>query len=231
MKPIRSYVLRQGRMTPGQRAAFETLWSVYGVAAGDTPWDLDALFGRRAPRIVEIGFGMGDTLAALAQAHPQHDYLGIEVHRPGVGRLLNLLEAQRLDNVRIVCADAVQVLERNIPDAALDALLLYFPDPWPKRRHAKRRLVQPEFAALVARKLKPGGQWCLATDWEDYARQMLEVLSAAPDFSNLAGPGCYTPRPAQRPRTKFEARGERRGHQVWDLLFRRSGGVMDAQVL
>ncbi|MEW6352743.1 MAG: tRNA (guanosine(46)-N7)-methyltransferase TrmB [Pseudomonadota bacterium] len=219
-RPIRSYVLRQGRMTAAQQQALDTLWERYGLApAPHTPLDLDAVFGRRAPRILEIGFGMGDALAELAAAHPENDYLGIEVHRPGVGKLLNLLDARQINNVRILCADAVEVLARHIPDAGLDAIYLFFPDPWPKRRHAKRRLVQPPFVALVARKLQPGGHFHLATDWEDYARHMLEVLSAAPQFVNAAGIGCYAPRPAYRPQTKFERRGARLGHPVWDLVF------------
>ena len=219
MRPIRSYVLRQGRMTAAQREALQLLWEQYGLEAGDDLLDLDAVFGRRAPRVLEIGFGMGDSLAQMALDHPQCDYLGIEVHRPGVGKLLQSAWAHKLGNLRVICADAAEVLHRQIPAGALDAVQLFFPDPWPKRRHAKRRLVQPSFVAQIAEKLKPGGHLHLATDWEDYARHMLEVVGAAPAFSNSAGAGCFAPRPAERPLTKFEQRGHRLGHPVWDLVF------------
>lgn len=219
MRPIRSYVLRQGRMTAAQRAALDTLWAQYGVEPAGGLLDLDALFGRSAPRILEIGFGMGGSLAELAQTHPEQDYLGIEVHRPGVGNLLKLSAAAQLRNLRVICADAVEVISRHIPDHSLDAVYLFFPDPWPKRRHAKRRIVQADFVALIARKLKAGGCFHLATDWQDYAEHMLQVLSSSPAFVNSAAPSCYSERPAQRPYTRFERRGERLGYQVWDLVF------------
>lgn len=219
LRPIRSFVLRQGRMTPAQRIALDTLWEHYGVESGTDFLDLDAVFGRTAPRILEIGFGMGDSLAEMAEAHPEQDYLGIEVHRPGVGNLLKILNARQLTNVRLISADAVEVLNQQIDDASLNAVYLFFPDPWPKRRHSKRRIVQTSFAALIARKLKPGGCFHLATDWEDYAGQMLQVLSAAPEFVNAAGADNYAPRPDYRPLTKFERRGRRLGYQVWDLIF------------
>lgn len=218
---IRSFVRREGRMTAAQRRALEVLWPRYGVDLPTGPLDLDRLYGRRAPRSMEIGFGMGDALLESAAAHPEQDFLGVEVYRPGLGHLLNRLAAAGLENVRVCGADAVDVLERSVPDAALAAVCVFFPDPWPKLRHHKRRLVQPEFAALLARKLEVGGRVYLATDWEDYAGQMLSVLGATPALCNLAGPGRYAPRPVERPLTKFERRGQRLGHGVWDLAFER----------
>jgi tRNA (guanine-N7-)-methyltransferase len=215
---VRSYVRREGRMTRAQQGALERLSERYVIASEDA-LDLDAQFGRAAPRMLEIGFGMGDALAATAQARPEWDFLGIEVHRPGVGSLLRRLEREAVTNVRVICADAVEVLQRRLPDAGLDAVHLFFPDPWPKSRHHKRRIVQAAFVAQVRRKLKAGGRFHLATDWEDYARHMLTVMSAAPGFRNAAGPGEYSPRPADRPLTKFEQRGRRLGHGVWDLIF------------
>jgi len=219
LRTVRSYVLRQGRMTPAQREALDTLWGRYGVNLADTDLDLDVLFGRHAPRALEIGFGMGDALAAMAEAHPEQDYLGIEVHRPGVGSLLRQIEQRGLSNVRVMCADAVQVLEQHITDRSLDAVHLFFPDPWPKRRHHKRRLVQEQFVALIAKKLKPNGVFHFATDWQEYAEQVLDVMGNAPEFINAAGNGNFSPQPDYRPLTKFERRGQRLGHQVWDLVF------------
>lgn len=218
-RPIRSYVLRQGRITPAQRGALDTLWIRYGVTPADTDLDLDVLFGRHAPRALEIGFGMGDALAAMAEAHPEQDYLGIEVHRPGVGSLLRQIEQRGLSNVRVVCGDAVQALETRISDNSLDAVHLFFPDPWPKRRHHKRRLVQEQFVELIAQKLKPNGVFHFATDWQEYAEQVLDIMSKAPEFRNAAASGNYSPRPEYRPLTKFERRGQRLGHEVWDLIF------------
>ena len=221
-RPIRSFVRREGRFTTAQRRAVETLMSKYGVPAGEAPLDLAQLFGRAAPVHVEIGFGNGEALAAMAAAHPEDNYLGIEVHRPGVGALLRRIEAEGLSNVRIACLDAVELLAR-LPDDALAAVYLFFPDPWPKLRHHKRRLVQSEFARLVHRKLKPGGIWRLATDWEDYARHMLAVLTADPGFENLATDGAFVSRPPERPLTRFEQRGRKLGHSVRDLAFRKIG--------
>jgi len=221
-RPIRSFVRREGRITKAQERALTELWPRYGVDAGDAPLDFRALFGRAAPVHVEIGFGNGDVLAAMAARHPEYDYLGIEVHRPGIGALLRRLEAAGLGNARVMRADAKEVLARNIPDAALSAVNIFFPDPWPKKRHHKRRLIQPEFAELVRRKLQPGGMLHLATDWRDYAEQMLDVLSQTPGFENTAGAGAFAPRPEERPLTKFEQRGKRLGHEVYDLSFRRS---------
>lgn len=218
MKPIRSYVLRQGRMTRAQQYALDTLWQRYGVEPQDAALDFDALFGRCAARILEIGFGMGDGLLAEAAAHPENGYLGIEVHRPGVGSLLRRLDAQHLTNVRVLCADAVEVLQRQIPDASLDAVHLFFPDPWPKRRHHKRRIVQPAFVEQVAQKLKPGGKFHLATDCEDYAWYMMQVLSNYSGFKNIHGPGVFAIG-AERLASRFGQRAQVADRPVWDLLF------------
>lgn len=216
---IRSFVRRQSRTTRAQWRALQTLLPKYGLDPEPDLFDFAAIFGREVRRTLEIGFGNGENLLALARAHPDEDFLGVEVHRPGIGRLLLALEAEKLGNVRIVCADALEVLGRCVADASLDAVLIFFPDPWPKKRHHKRRLVQPEFAALLARKLKRGGRLHLATDWPDYAEHMLAVLAASPDFTNLAEDGGYTPRPEKRSLTKFENRGLKLGHPVLDLIF------------
>lgn len=219
---IRSFVRREGRLTAGQQRALDTLWVRYGVDLGDEALDLETLFGRLAPRILEIGFGNGEALATLAQAHPEMDCLGIEVHRPGVGHLLLRAEALNLGNLRVLCADAVAVLEQRLPDACLDHIHIFFPDPWPKKRHHKRRLIRTEVAALLAAKLKPGGRLHLATDWEDYARHMLEVLEAEQRLVNTQQPGLFAADSGDRPVTRFERRGRRLGHQVWELVFERS---------
>jgi tRNA (guanine-N7-)-methyltransferase len=218
-RPIRSYVLRQGRLTPAQARALNEVGPCFMVPFAPQPLDLDALFGRRAPRVLEIGFGNGETTAATAHAQPQVDFLGVEVHAPGVGALLLRLEALGLGNVRIVQHDAVEVLRDMIAPGALHAVHVFFPDPWPKHRHHKRRLVQPPLVALLASRLAPGGIVHLATDWEDYARRMLAVVSAEPLLVNTARD--YAPRPETRPLTRFERRGERLGHGVWDLVFER----------
>jgi len=223
LRQIRSYVRREGRMTPAQRRAIENLWPRFGLAGGGSRFDLGAVFGRCAPLILEIGFGNGESLCAMAAAHPQHDYLGVEIHRPGVGRLLIDLAAADIPNVRVICDDAREVLTCQIPDESLCGTHLYFPDPWPKSRHHKRRLVQADFVDLVRRKLVVGGYLHMATDWEHYACQMMAVMTQAPGFENSAGSGCYAPRPDYRPLTKFERRGQRLGHGVWDLIFRRIG--------
>jgi tRNA (guanine-N7-)-methyltransferase len=191
----------------------------YGVPYATEPLDLDRVFGRAAPRVLEIGFGMGDTTAEIAAAHPDNDYLGVEVHTPGVGSLLNRIAAMGLANVRVIQHDAVEVLERMIAPGALDGVHLFFPDPWPKKRHHKRRLVQPPLVALLASRIKPGGYLHAATDWEDYAHRILEVLSAEPLLANTAAG--FAPRPDYRPLTKFESRGLKLGHRVWDVIFRR----------
>lgn len=217
---VRSFVRREGRLTASQQRALDTLLPRFGVAL-DGIVDFDCVFGRHAPRIVEIGFGNGVSLAQMAALAPDRDFLGIEVHRPGVGHLLLEIERHALANVRVVCADAVDVLERHIAPASLDRVLLFFPDPWPKTRHHKRRILQPAFVALVQERLKPGGVFHMATDWRDYAEQMLEVMDGAPGFRNAAGRGQFAPKPDYRPETKFERRGLRLGHGVWDLLFMR----------
>ena len=218
-RPIRSFVLRQGRVSNAQRRAHETLMPKYGIPFAENPLDLDQIFGRSAPRFLEIGFGMGETTAAIAQAHPQYDYLAIEVHTPGVGSLLKQLEALGLTNVRIVQHDVVEVLQQMLPSDCLDGVHIFFPDPWPKARHHKRRLIQPEFIALLGEHLKHGGYIHAATDWENYAGQILEVLSNEPQLANTAVD--YAPRPEYRPLTKFEQRGLRLGHGVWDLVFQK----------
>src|SRR5678815_4078973 len=221
-RPIRSFVMRTGRMTVGQTRALEELWPKYGVEFSSEPLSLDSLFGRAAPRTLEIGFGNGEHLAALAAAHPERDYFGIEVHRPGVGHLLLLASLNNLTNVRASSHDAVEVLREQIGEGSLDEVLVLFPDPWHKKRHHKRRLIQPPFVALIASRLRRGGVLRLATDWEEYALQMLEVLSAAKTlFTNLSPTGDWMPRPEERAPTRFEKRGARLGHGVWDLAFSR----------
>ena len=218
-RPIRSFVLRQGRLTAAQERAVDTLLPTFGIPYAAAPLDLEAAFGRPAPKILEIGFGMGGATAQIAAANPERDYLGIEVHTPGVGNLLKLMQEQQLANVRVVQHDAVEVLQQMIADSALDGVHIFFPDPWPKKRHHKRRLLQAEFVALLCRKLKPGGYLHFATDWEEYAQWTLEVLRAEPRLQNTAND--YAPRPEYRPLTKFEQRGLNLGHGVWDLIFRR----------
>jgi tRNA (guanine-N7-)-methyltransferase len=221
-RAIRSFVTRSGRITPAQERALEELWPKYGIGLGAAPLDLDALFGRNAPRLAEIGFGNGEQLLALAAAQPADDFLGIEVHRPGVGRLLLQLEGRALTNVRVICHDAVEVLERHLDGQCLDEILILFPDPWPKKRHHKRRLIQRPFVAVLADRLRRGGALHLATDWQPYAAEMLAVLSTEPRLRNVSEDGGFAPRPAERSPTRFEIRGERLGHQVWDLEFRRT---------
>jgi tRNA (guanine-N7-)-methyltransferase len=221
-RSIRSFVMRAGRMTAGQERALTELWPRYGVEFSPAPLSLDALFGRRAPRTLEIGFGNGEHLASLAAAHPERDYFGVEVHRPGVGHLLMLAETRGLGNLRVSSHDAVEVLRAQIEPATLDEVLVLFPDPWHKKRHHKRRLIQPPFVELLASRLAPGGVLRLATDWEDYALQMLDVLRGAQrSFANLSPTGDWMPRPEERAPTRFEKRGARLGHGVWDLAFRR----------
>lgn len=220
-RPIRSYVLREGRLTAGQDRAFTELWPRWGVEYTGASLDLSVLFGNDRPVWLEIGFGNGDSLAALAERNPDRNYLGIEVHRPGVGHLLLRLEARALGNVRVLRHDAVEVLSHSLVPGSLAGAFLFFPDPWHKRRHHKRRILQPSFVELLARAIRPGGLFHAATDWEDYAHQMLAVLEASPAFENVAGPGVFSPRPEERPMTRFEERGQRLGHRVWDLEFRR----------
>jgi tRNA (guanine-N7-)-methyltransferase len=216
---IRSFVLRQGRMSDAQKRYLDEGLPRLGVPHANQAIDFDRLFGRTAPRILEIGCGMGETTIAIAAAHPQNDYLGIEVHGPGVGSLLKQIIAQDLTNLRVVQHDAVEVLRDMIPPASLAGIHVYFPDPWPKKRHHKRRLLQPPFVHELARRLAPGGYLHCATDWDEYAQQMLEVLGGETLLTNTADG--FAPRPAWRPQTKFETRGLRLGHGVWDVLFLR----------
>ncbi len=218
---IRSFVLRQGRITPAQQRAFEQHWQQRGIDFTGEVRDFDLQFGRHAPRVVEIGFGNGEQLLHAASSDCARDYLGIEVHRPGVGRVLNQAADAALDNLRVYRHDAVEVLEREIAVDSLAEVRIYFPDPWHKSRHHKRRLVQPAFVALVASRLAPGGLLHLATDWQHYAEQMLEVASGCTAMRNISDSGDYVPRPAWRIETHFERRGLKLGHGVWDLLFAR----------
>ncbi len=224
---IRSFVLRQGRVSPAQQRACDTLLPRFGIQYSSQLLDFAQAFGRNAPRILEIGFGMGDSTATIALAHPENDYLVLEVHTPGVGNLLKLIDSESISNIRIIRHDAVEVLRDMIVDATLDGVHIFFPDPWHKARHNKRRLIQAPFIAQLALKLKPacpelsrsGGYIHVATDWQDYAEQALAVLSAEPLLENTAAD--YAPRPGYRPLTKFEQRGIRLGHGVWDLVFQR----------
>ena len=218
-RAIRSFVRREGRMTKGQQHALERHWQKFGLDTRQSYIDLDLLFRRSAPRILEIGLGMGDALIEMALAHPQNDYLGIEVYRPGIGSLLKKLDEQGMTNVRVICDDAMVVLKQMIPDASLDVVCIFFPDPWPKKRHHKRRLIQTPFIKLLGNKLKNGGTLHMATDWEDYAFHMMAVMKHALEFVNAAGQNNFSPRPDYRPLTKFEQRGRRLGHQVWDLIY------------
>lgn len=219
-RPIRSFVVRGGRLTPSQQEALDRWWPRYGVDDVDTPVTLPKLFGREAPVTLEIGFGMGESLAEQAAAHPERDFIGIEVHRPGVGKLLRLAHERDLHNLRIWCHDATEILQRCIPEDSLDAIQIFFPDPWHKKKHHKRRLIQPDFVRRLLTRLQPGGRLHLATDWPDYAEHMMEVLSAEPDLENAFGPGAFASG-TDRPETKFERRGLRRGHPVADLVFTR----------
>jgi tRNA (guanine-N7-)-methyltransferase len=219
LRPIRSYVLRQGRVSNAQRRAREVLLPRYGIAFREALLDLEATFGRAAPKILEIGFGNGDTTTTIAAANPENDYLGVDVHTPGVGSLLRQIEGRGIANVRVIQHDAVEVLSRMIPISSLAGVHIFFPDPWPKNRHRKRRLIQSPFLALVAERLAPSGYLHVATDWEDYAEQVLALLSAQPQFENTASG--FAPRPEQRPLTRFEQRGLRLGNPVRDIVFRR----------
>lgn len=218
-RTVKSFVLRQGRVSNAQQRAWDTLFPRYGIAFSGTALDASSVFARSAPLILEIGSGMGETSVAIAKAHPENDYIAVEVHLPGVGSLLKSIDAEGLTNLRVIRHDAVDVLEKMIPDGSLAGLHVFFPDPWPKKRHNKRRIVQPPLVALMAKKLAPRGYIHLATDWQAYAEHMLEVLNAEPALENSAKD--YAPRPAYRPQTKFEARGLKLGHGVWDLVFRR----------
>jgi tRNA (guanine-N7-)-methyltransferase len=218
-RPIRSFVLRQGRFSPGQQRALEALMPRFGIDFSPAPLDMAAAFGRSAPRILEIGFGMGETTARIAAENPDKDYLCIDVHSPGVGALLKRVDEQVLTNVRVIRHDAVEVVRHMLPPGSLAGIHVFFPDPWPKKRHHKRRLFQPEFAELLATRLRPGGYIHVATDWQEYAEHILGTLSAVRTLRNAhAG---FADRPMRRPETKFEQRGRRLGHGSWDILFER----------
>jgi tRNA (guanine-N7-)-methyltransferase len=222
MRKVRSFVLREGRLTTGQQRALDSLWPRLGLERSAGPLDPQAVFGRDAPQVLEIGYGMGQSLVQMAAAEPDKDFIGIEVHRPGVGALLMATEEAEVSNLRSYCDDAVEILELCIPDASLARVQLYFPDPWHKKKHHKRRIVQPAWVQLVQRKLAPGGVLHMATDWQDYAEHMLAVMQAESGWINQSEDQTFVPRPAWRPETKFERRGARLGHGVWDLLYQRS---------
>jgi tRNA (guanine-N7-)-methyltransferase len=237
LRRIRSFVIRAGRMTAGQERAWQELWPLFGIEYGPGPLDLDQTFGRRAPRVLEIGFGTGDALLAYAQLHPEHDCIGIEVHPPGVGHLLLKIQEAGLSNVRVICHDAVEVLSSTLSPSSVDEVHIFFPDPWHKKRHHKRRLIQTPFIDLLARVVRAGGIVKLGTDWQNYAEQMLQLLDARADFSNLAHidppilfntsaipepTSGFVARPEHRPLTRFERRGHRLGHGVWDLAYKKT---------
>ena len=224
-RPVRSYVLREGRLTSGQERALEDHWHEYGVdvESSDLPLDFTTIYGNPGPVVMEVGFGDGGALREMAQSNPQWNLLGVEVHRPGIGNLLRCLALDRIDNVRVVRGDAVELLDRAIAPGTLHRIHLYFPDPWPKKKHHKRRILSPEFAELAASRLMPGsGLFHFASDWEDYAAQALEILSACPLMENTEVSGGFAPRPEWRPLTRFEMRGRRLGHKVRDILMKRS---------
>lgn len=221
-RPIRSFVLRQGRLTGAQERALQQLWPQFGLEVSASSVDFEQLFGRAAPVVLEIGFGNGDALAHCALEDPARNYLGAEVHTPGVGHLLLAIEAHTLANVRVHRGDAVELLKTQISPASLSEIRVWFPDPWHKLRHNKRRLIQPDFVHLLASRLKPNGILHLATDWQHYAEHMRNVLEASSEFTNVSAPGSFAERPQWRPLTRFEQRGQRLGHGVWDLLYRRN---------
>lgn len=222
LRTVRSYVLRGGRLTAAQQRALDEIYPRLGIPDGEEALDFPTLFGRDCEVVLEIGFGNGEATWRMASAEPQRGFIGVEVHAPGVGRLLQALDTRKIGNVRVAMADAVEFLERRVPNASLQEVRIYFPDPWPKKRHHKRRLIQPEFIALLAVKMRPGALLHLATDWTPYAEHMLAVLSASQAFENLSDSGDFCDQPAWRPDTKYERRGDRLGHETRDLLFRRA---------
>ena len=221
-RQVKSYVLRAGRMTVGQQRGWDEVWPTMGLTIENGMQNIHDQFSREAPLVLEIGFGMGLSLLQMAKQEPDKNFIGIEVHRPGVGSLLNEAEKAELTNIRLYCDDAVEVLKHCIPNESIDRLQLYFPDPWHKKRHHKRRLIQPNFVQALREKIKIGGIFHMATDWENYAEHMLDVMQKAEGFDNTSVEGNYVSRPDYRPITKFEKRGERLGHGVWDLLFKRT---------
>lgn len=222
LRKIRSFVLREGRLTKGQQRSLDLFWPTMGLAYQTEQYDFTTVFGRSSELVLEIGFGMGKSLVAMAKAAPERDFIGIEVHKPGVGACLGEAETEGVTNLRLFEHDAVEVLRDCIPDGSLGTVQLFFPDPWHKKRHHKRRIVQHDFVQMIRSKLKIGGVFHMATDWENYAEHMLEVMSGAEGYQNLASDGQYVPRPDHRPLTKFENRGVKLGHGVWDLMFKRT---------
>jgi len=220
-RPVRSFVLRGGRLTEGQKRALEEFWPRFGIEKGESPLDFKTLFGNDAPVIMEIGFGNGDATWQMAQAHPAENYMGVEVHQPGVGHLLLKMKQHGITNIRIANDDAVEFLCERVPTESLAGVRIYFPDPWPKKRHHKRRLIQPSLIELLASRMRPGALLHLATDWEPYAQHMLEVMGSSDGFVNLSPSGDFCDQPEWRPETKYERRGEGLGHRVRDLLFKR----------
>ena len=220
-RPIRSYVRREGRITPAQRRALDELWPQFGIDA-DIPIQFEQVFGRQAPVVVEIGFGNGGALLQMARDNPDKNYIGIDTHRPGAGRLLLQLAERELENVRVMCDDAKLILEKNFSPDSIDVVLIFFPDPWHKKRHHKRRLVQSDFVESIVRALKPGGCIHVATDWHDYAEHIMHVLSAESALENCVGQFQYAAIPDYRPLTKYEQRGRALGHEVWDMIFQKA---------
>jgi len=225
LKQVRSFVAREGRMTDAQRLILEEMWSQVGLPLQKEKLDLKHIFGRVAPLTIEIGFGDGRSLLSMAQENPQHDFIGIEVYRTGIAKLCAGIKNNKLSNLRIFCADALEVLTNCIPDSSVQQVQLFFPDPWPKARHHKRRIVQPEFVELIWRKMVDGGLFHMATDWENYAQHMLEIMEQQSNWQNTAGKQNFALRPTTRPLTKFETRGQRLGHGTWDLIFRKCHNI------
>jgi tRNA (guanine-N7-)-methyltransferase len=224
-RSIKSFVPREGRMTDAHKLILEEMWPVLGLGLETSKLDIKHIFGRSAPLTLEIGFGDGRSLLSMALDNPQHDFIGIEVYKTGIAKLLTGIKKYNLTNIRVYCADAIEVLNNCIPDLSLQQVQLFFPDPWPKKRHFKRRIVQPEFVALVAQKLMANGHFHMATDWDHYAQHMLETMELQPNWLNVAGKNSFATRPETRPLTKFEQRGQRLGYGTWDLIFRKCGNI------
>lgn len=220
-RTIRSFVVRGGRMTEGQQKNYEVNWDFYGLELADGRIDYKTIFGRESDVVIEVGFGMGASLAEMAKNAPEKDFIGIEVHPPGVAKLMMLAKEEGITNLRVYCDDAIEVMANCLPEKSASAFQLFFPDPWHKKKHNKRRIVQAVFAEQVANVLKPGGYFHMATDWQPYAEHMMEVMEQQTFYENAAGKGVYYPRPETRPLTKFEQRGEKLGHGVWDLIYKK----------